>query len=248
MNTAKSALPKDEPQRYETMRENLLAALNNYPILLIIDNFETNLLAEPEGYICKDPEWTQLLTAFVTRLQGRSRIIMTSRHRPLVLINKVVWLALGPLPNNEARLFLQSHQVLYQLWHGDTEAKVLVHKVLKISHGHPLIMQRLGDLAHDKQALAAALSRLETKGFHQLPELVDGSDAQQEQERRYLEDVAIGAVDVLLERLSLEGRQLLWVVTRALEPVPHSILSWKYGLVCHQIWNRYCHLPKIQKH
>jgi hypothetical protein len=244
----KIALPKDEPQRYETMRENLLAALNNDPILLIIDNFETNLLAEPEGYICKDPEWTQLLTAFITRLQGPSRIIMTSRHRPLVLINKVIWLALGPLPNNEARLFLQSHQVLYQLWHGDTEAKILVHKVLKISHGHPLIMQRLGDLAHDKQALAAALSRLETKGFHQLPELVDGSDAQQEQERRYLEDVAIGAVDVLLERLSLEGRQLLWVVTRALEPVPHLVLNAKCGLVYHKKYSGYCLLPKIQKH
>jgi len=219
----KILLPKDEPARYETMRENFLAVLESYPILLIIDNFETNLLAEPDaGYVCKDPEWTALLTALVTRLQGDSRVMMTSRHRPGVLVDKVVWLALGPLPMNEAWLFLQSHQALNQLWH--SEASDLVAKVLKISHGHPLIMQRLGDLAHDAEALAAALTRLEEKGFNQLPELVTGSDALREQERRYLEDVAIGAVDVLLERLSLEGRQLLWVVTRALEPVRHSIL------------------------
>jgi len=219
----KILLPKDEPARYETMRENLLAVLEIYPILLIIDNFETNLLAEPEGYVCQDPEWTALLTAFVTRLQGFSRVIITSRHRPVVLVDKVVWLALGPLPDNEARLFLQSHQALNQLWHSDDSH--LVYKVLKISHGHPLIMQRLGDLAPDTEALAAALSRLEEKGFKQLPDLVTGSDAEREQERRYLEDVAIGAVDVLLERLSLEGRQLLWVVTRALEPVLHLVLD-----------------------
>jgi tetratricopeptide (TPR) repeat protein len=77
--------------------------------------------------------------------------------------------------------------------------------------------------------LAAALVRLEEKGLKKLPDLVSDSDASREEERRYLEDVAIGAVDVLLERLSLAGRQLLWVVTRALEPVSHSILSevWK---------------------
>lgn len=220
----KILLPQDEPERYETMRENLLDVLENYSILLIIDNFETNLLAEPnQGYVCKDPEWTELLTTFVTRLQGHSRIIITSRHRPHILVDKVIWLALGPLPNNEARLFLQSHKVLNDLLHSDDSH--LVSKVLEISHGHPLIMQRLGDLAHDTKALAEALSRLEEKGFKQLPDLVSGSDAQQEQERRYLEDVAIGAVDVLLERLSLEGRQLLWVVTRALEPVPYFVLN-----------------------
>ncbi len=198
----KIVLPKDEPDRYETMRENLLDALESYPILLIIDNFETNLLSEPKkGYVCQDPEWTELLTAFVTRLQGQSRVMMTSRHRPVVWVDKVLWLPLGPLPMNEAWLFLQSHQALYQLWHSDDD-RHLVTKVLKISHGHPLIMQRLGDLAHDRDALAAALARLEEKGFKQLPDLVSGNDAALEQERLYLEDVAIGAVDVLLERLS----------------------------------------------
>jgi tetratricopeptide (TPR) repeat protein len=255
----KILLPKDEAGRYETMRENLLDVLVNYPILLIIDNFETNLLAEADaGYVCKDPEWTEILTALVTRLQGPSRVIITSRHRPSILCNSdltgfgnlsglnrekdsdsdltafgnlsglnreksVVWLALGPLAMNEAWLFLESHPGLNDLWHGDD--RYLVEKVLEISHGHPLIMQRLGDLAHDAEALATALARLEEKGFKQLPDLVSGNDAAREEERRYLEDVAIGAVDVLLERLSLEGRQLLWVVTRALEPVPHLVLD-----------------------
>ncbi len=216
-------LPKDVPNRYEMMRENLLDTLNNYPILLIIDNFETNLLPD---CVCKDPEWTALLTLFLTRLRGRTRVIITSRHRinlpnPDLGFKNLV--GLGPLPDNEAWLFVQSHKVLNKLWHGDSSDRALVVKVLKISHGHPLIMQRLGDLAHDRAGLVAALASLEEKGFNQLPNLV-GDDAQ-EQERRYLEDVAIGAVDVLLERLSVDGRQLLWVATRALESVTHLVLN-----------------------
>ncbi|MEN8220118.1 MAG: NB-ARC domain-containing protein [Pseudomonadota bacterium] len=138
-------LAQDEPARYETMRENLLAVLESYPILLIIDNFEINLLAESQGYVCQEPEWTELLTVFVTRLQGHSRVIITSRHRPVILVDKTVWLALGPLPNNEARLFLQSHQVLNQLWYSDVDDKKLVSKVLDISHGHPLIVAGFGE-------------------------------------------------------------------------------------------------------
>ncbi|MCP3896616.1 ATP-binding protein, partial [Moraxella sp.] len=94
---------EDVPDRHEIMRENLLDVLENYPILLIIDNFETNLLSDPKkGSVCQDPEWTELLTAFVTRLQGQSRVMMTSRHRPVVWVDKVLWLPLGPLPMNEA--------------------------------------------------------------------------------------------------------------------------------------------------
>jgi hypothetical protein len=43
--------------------------------------------------------------------------------------------------------------------------------------------------------------------------------------RRYLEDVAIHSVDLLLERLTPDARRLLWVVTRASEPVAEALLE-----------------------
>ncbi|MDM8568298.1 CHAT domain-containing protein, partial [Thiotrichales bacterium HSG1] len=215
-------LPQQESARYETMRENLLAVLNDYPILLVIDNFETNLL---EDNSCKDPEWTALLTAFCQQLQGSSRVLITCRHRILNpdlpgFGNLEGLLLLGPLPDNEARLFLQSHKALNRLWHGDLTDRNLVNKVLDISHGHPLIMQRLGDLAVDRDGLVTALASLEEQGFKHFSRLEDDAE-----EQKYLEDVAIGAVDLLVQRLSVEARQLLWVVTRALEDVPYFVLD-----------------------
>ncbi|MDM8567773.1 CHAT domain-containing protein [Candidatus Halobeggiatoa sp. HSG11] len=216
---------EDVSGRYEIMRENLLATLNDYPILLIIDNFETNLL---EDNSCKDPEWTALLTMLVSRLRGGSRVIITCRHRiELLNSNSKADLSgfgnlvgLGPLPKKEAQLFLQGHEALNRLWHGDRDDKNLVTRVLDISHGHPLIMQRLGDLAVDRSGLVSALDSLEAKGFKHFSSLEDDAE-----EQKYLEDVAIGAVDLLLERLSQEGRRLLWVVTRALEDVPYFVLD-----------------------
>src|SRR5262249_25972393 len=49
--------------------------------------------------------------------------------------------------------------------------------------------------------------------------------AQRDLEYKYLNDVAIGAVDLLIERLVPEGRLLLWIVTRAGEPMPEALIE-----------------------
>jgi hypothetical protein len=294
--------------RYQIMRDNLIRALHDEHILLVIDNFETNLLTDNT---CQDPEWTNLLADFCSRLQDSgSRMLITSRHRPAVfpllggsvlslskatdsppgrgkgwvseseaLPNRVthpqplpggeftaspcenpylsagrggggspgnagilpaysppgrggggfqgcVWLPLGPLPFEEAVLLLQSHPGLRELWH-KVETRWLALGVLEISRGHPLILQRLGDLAGDVDALKAALEKLKQEGYKRLPDLVSGAqnDEERDEERRYLEDVAIGAVDLLLGRISPDARQLLWVTTLAFEPAPAQLLA-----------------------
>lgn len=99
--------------------------------------------------------------------------------------------------------------------------------LLNISRGHPLIMQRLADLAGDPALLTAALAELRQKGFRHLPELANSSNSAEE--RAYLEDVAIGAVDWLLQQISAESRRLLWLLTQALEDVPEPLLQQVYS-------------------
>ncbi len=61
-------LPPGQPlsgeARWRKMRDNLLEALRNERLLLVLDNFETQLeqVAGPDGcYACADPEWDRLL-------------------------------------------------------------------------------------------------------------------------------------------------------------------------------------------
>jgi len=226
-------LPPDErlvgAERYEQLRTNLLEALRDQAILLVLDNFEPNLetIAQDNLYACADPEWERLLQLLVTELSGtRSRLLVTSRHRPRSLAHPgVLWLPLGPLPMPEASLFLRTHaQLRLLLIAGEY---TLLQRLLAVSRGHPLILNRLAALAPDPATLAQALTQLEGEGLHSLPDLFAAhlSPAQQEQERQYLDDVAIGAIDWLLQRLNLAERYLLWIVTLANEPVPEALLQ-----------------------
>lgn len=81
-------------------------------------------------------------------------------------------------------------------------------------------------MADDPALLSAALAELRQKGFKHLPELVKSDSAE---ERAYLEDVAIGAVDWLLKQISTESRRLLWLLTQALEEVPEALLQAIYS-------------------
>ncbi|ETX04231.1 MAG: hypothetical protein ETSY2_29940 [Candidatus Entotheonella gemina] len=218
--------------RYEQMRTNLLEALRGEAVLLVLDNFETALEEIPgaDGYACADPQWDRTLQLLARDLPGtRSRVMITSRHRPAVLSAEslAVWLSLGPLPMGEAGLYVRSHPALRALWFADAEGRALVTRLLSISRGHPLIMERLAALAHDHMALAQGLDRVQAEGWETLPDLfrtTTMSVSDRERERQYLEEVAIGSVDVLIERLSPDARRLLWILTLANEPVPAAFI------------------------
>src|SRR5262249_29558674 len=75
------------------------------------------------------------------------------------------------------------------------------------------------------------LNKIQGEGFKSLPDLfarIKG-EAERDLEYKYLNDVAIGAVDLLIERLIPEARKLLWIVTRASEPVPEALIEEVWG-------------------
>src|SRR5690348_10027628 len=100
-------------------------------------------------------------------------------------------------------------------------------RLMAVTRGHPLILDRLAALADDPQDLTRALEQLEKKGYRALPDLFrsDPSGAPSDQERAYLEEVVVGSVDLLLQRVSPDARRLLWVLTRAGEPVTGGFLE-----------------------
>ena len=227
-------LPPGQPlsgeARWQKMRDNLLEAMRYERLLLVLDNFETHLekVAGADGYACADPQWDHLLRHLAENLPGTgSRLLMTSRHRLAALAKpeKALWLLLGPLPMAEAVLFLQGSEALRRLAFGDEAGRKLALRLLEVSRGHPLILTRLGALAGDREALAQALHDLDTQGLDRLPDVFAPhlSAAERDRERKYLEDVAIGAVDLLLHRASPDARRLLWVVTLASEPVSEEL-------------------------
>jgi len=263
---------REPDARYQRMRDNLLRTLDDWKILLLIDNYERNLEQHPVGggatggaqvYRSADARWDELLTAVAGGLADTSsRLIVTSRHRLAALTDRrlslresasaapadppplgeadtdtkdasfaerkaTMWLPLGRLPMDEAALCVRTHTTLRRLFFADDEGRELVERLLQVSGGHPLILDRLSRLAADRTVLREALDELKEQGWQSVPHLfkVAGTDAEREAERRYLEDVSIGAVDLLLKRLSADARRLLWLISLALEPQPQSVIA-----------------------
>jgi tetratricopeptide (TPR) repeat protein len=231
--------------RDETLRNGFVDALTSEWLLIVLDNFEANLLTQggPE-YAAQDPAWDALLEALADRLRGTgSRVLITSRHKLAALKEQAVWIPLGPLPMAEARPFFDGQPSIRGLLNGDAEGKRLAWRILDVSRGHPLVLARIADLArgfHDqthgltpagRAAVAEALDKITGRGSPALPEVFVGAktDKERELQRVYLEDVAIGAVDLLIERLSDGPRFLLWIVTRAGEPVPEDMITSLLG-------------------
>jgi tetratricopeptide (TPR) repeat protein len=217
--------------RYEKMRANLVDALRDESILLVLDNHETNLEENPRdgAYASNDPEWDAFLSALARDLPPTgSRLLVTTRHWPRALSGAgVLRLPLGPLPPSEAVLFLRGHDTLRQLHASGGAGEALVMRLMEVSRGHPLILERLSTLAEKPSDLSRALDTLKEKGFRSLPDLFqpDKSNEQRAREHAYLEDVAVGSVDLLLRRVSPAARRLLWVITQANEPVSEGFLE-----------------------
>jgi len=224
-------LPVDErltgEERYRQLRDNLLEVLRRERLLLVLDNFETQLesVATDGGYACADREWDRLLEQLADGLpETGSRLLVTSRHQLATLASaeRALGVALGPLPAAEAFIYLQGIEELRRLLYGGDESRKLALRLLEVSRGHPLIMSRLGTLAGVPEALAKALDELEAKGLGNLPDLFTGRLSAEE--LAYLEDAAVRSVDLLLERASADARRLLWVVTLASEPVTEELI------------------------
>ena len=221
------------------------ALLSDEPILLVLDNFETNLKPQAEPgttgeplWACQDPAWDRCLARLATELVGTpSRVLITCR-RPLAALAGTAShpVRLGPLPPGEAALYLREHAGLGKMvFGGDASEKALALRLLKASRFHPLLMDRLARLATGGPALRPqlmqALDALEKSHDHsQLPALfaTNPGDAK---ELAYLDDALATSLDQLIRDASPDARRLLWMIAVANEPVTLALLKsvWSGG-------------------
>ncbi len=232
------------PERLERLTRNLIRALKDEAILLVLDNFETNLKPQPEPgasdgeplWACQDAAWDRCLAQLAVELAGTpSRVLITCR-RPLAALKPLAYqrVLLGPLPPGEAALYLREHAGLSRMFfNADAAERALAMRLLNASRFHPLLMDRLARLAMGGAALRAqlmqALETLEkTKDFAQLPALFAdrrGDGSSDAQELAYLNDALAASLDQLIQDANPDARRLLWMIAVANEPVELDLLQ-----------------------
>jgi tetratricopeptide (TPR) repeat protein len=215
------------PERLGRLTSNLVRALKDEPILLVLDNFEGNLKpADPETQlaVCQDPAWDDCLARLATELAGSpSRVLMTCRRPLAALANGAAHVVpLGPLPKAEAALYVREHPTLSRMFFGaDEDEQKLAERILAASRFHPLLMDRLAKLAAGtalRPQLLAALEALEnTKDFTQLPALFAATPGDAK-ELAYLEDALASSLDRLIRGATPDARLLLWIIALANQP------------------------------
>jgi tetratricopeptide (TPR) repeat protein len=222
------------PARLQRLVRNLLRAMKDEAILLVIDNFETNLKdPDPSNQLCasQDPAWDEFLVLLATELPGSpSRVLVTCRW-PLVALTGGLAHAvpLGPLPPSEAALYLREQPSLARMVFGSNAAEqALARRLLNASRFHPLLMDRLAKLAADPKLRAHLLEALETlenaKDFAQLPALF-ASTPGDTREMAYLNDALATSLDLLIRNLSPDARRLLWIIALSNQPEPLALVQ-----------------------
>lgn len=240
--------------RLARMQENLLRAMQDEAILLVLDSFETNTkpiaVANGQHYACQDPLWDELLAKLACGLQGtHSRLLITCR-RPLAAflanaetstnktalpasVSGVYTLPLAPLSAPEARLYLQQHPQLMALHYStNQEEQLLAQRLLLASRFHPLLMDRLARLCAPghrtqlMQALALLEGLMQGKQVAgQLPQLLVGNGAQNAAELSYLEDALVDSFAQLIKNATQGARKLLWMTALANEAIGVGLLQ-----------------------
>ena len=235
-------------ERLERLTRNLIRALSDEPILLVLDNFETNLKPQAETgttaeplWACQDPVWDRCLARLATELVGTPSRVLITCHRPLAALAGTAshLVRLGPLPPGEAALYLREHAGLGKMvFGGDASEEALALRLLNASRFHPLLMDRLARLATGgpelRTQLMQALDALEKSHDHsQLPALfaTNPGDAK---ELAYLEDALATSLDQLIRDAGPDARRMLWMIAVANEPVTLWLLKGVWSGESHE--------------
>jgi tetratricopeptide (TPR) repeat protein len=219
--------------RLERLVSNLIRALRDEAILLVLDNFETNLklhaVSAPQAtepaWDCQDQSWDECFKRLAMELVGTSSRVLITCRRPLAALIGTPFHAtqLGPLSPGEAALYLREHAGLSKMVFGeDATERELAKRLLIASRFHPLLMDRLARLATGDAALRRrfleALETLETRSdFSKLPTLFGTSEGDS-RELAYLNDALAVSIDRLIESADPQGRRLLWIIAVANDP------------------------------
>lgn len=220
--------------REDRLMSNLVRAMQDEAILLVLDNFETNLKPVPEAgaqsWTCLDAAWECLLAKLAQALCGtRSRVLITCRRPLFALAQNGCKVVLGPLQPAEAKLYLRQHPKLAEMFFSsDAAQRRLAQRVLSASRFHPLLLDRLARLLSTNllSELNHALQTLESnKEFGNLPALFSGL-SDQNSEMAYLEDALRNSIDQLLQYVGTEAQRLLWMIALGNEqPVEKWLLT-----------------------
>jgi tetratricopeptide (TPR) repeat protein len=144
--------------------------LGDQGILLVLDNLET--LLDSAG-AWRDPRW-EALTGALTSHDGESRVILTSRIRPVGLPEpSVVTLPVHALSLDESVTLAQELPNLRELLHAEPGAararaeadikadRARVYRVLRVVQGHPKLLELADAAAADRGQLDAHLAAAE---------------------------------------------------------------------------------------
>ena len=200
-------------------------------ILLVLDNFETNLKpqAEPSSvagqpvWACQDPAWDRCLALLASELVGSpSRVLITCRRPLAALADGASYpVLLGPLPPSEAALLPAgaSRPEPDGLWprcrgKGARPAPAERQPLSPAAHGPA---RPAGGGRQLRPQLLQALDTLEkTKDFAQLPALFATTPGDAK-ELAYLNDALATSLDQLIRDASPDARRLLWMIAVANE-------------------------------
>jgi tetratricopeptide (TPR) repeat protein len=134
----------------------LTEILENYSILIVIDNVDT--LMTREG-VWRDERWQLLMDALLS--PGMlSRIVLTSRVLPVAL-GGVETVAVHALPLKEAILLMRELPNFRRLLEGSAADRDLARRTLLLVQGHPKLIRLAEALASDAQKLSAQLVKAE---------------------------------------------------------------------------------------
>lgn len=230
-------------ERERRLIRNLVRCLHCAAVLLVLDNFETNLKPHsgPENLAnaCQDPAWDACLQALAQGLIGSpSRIIITCR-RPLAALQATscfpVWLA--ALPVLEGSLFVRQNFGLRQmLLNSGSEGREMVLRMLQASRFHPQLLDRLTRLVTNPdltQEFWQCLQALEQDQhyadlpdlFQKKPDLHGDAGLDDVREIHYLQTALTISLEHALALVGADARCLLWMIALANEPIETGLLQ-----------------------
>lgn len=148
----------DRPKEFRDWLPVLCETLEQYSILIVLDNLESLLTGEG-GW--KDERWSWLVEALLSH-EGLSRVVLTSRKLPKQLVgdNRLVIEPINALSLSEATLLAREMPNLGRLLIGKSpvgleKGRELVRRTLSLVQGHP----KLIELANAQAADPATLER-----------------------------------------------------------------------------------------